>query len=95
MVAQTLRTVDNSVPLRAVHASVGKRLRAEPVAALYEQGRVHHVGQFALLEDEMCQWVPGEGMPSPNRLDALVWAITELVIHEPKQYERPRAVKYV
>lgn len=77
MVAQTLKTVDNSVPLRAVHASVGKRLRAEPVAALYEQGRVHHIGAFPKLEDEMCEWTQSSPT-SPNRLDALVHAIMEL-----------------
>ena len=62
---------------KAVQASRGKAVRAEPIVALYEQGRVHHVGNFAALEDELCEWVPGEGA-SPNRLDALVWAITEL-----------------
>jgi len=62
---------------KAVQASRGKAVRAEPISALYEQGRVHHVGNFAALEDELCEWVPGEGT-SPNRLDALVWALTEL-----------------
>jgi phage terminase large subunit-like protein len=80
MVESTIRTVDKNVPIKMVHASRGKVIRAEPVAALYEQGRVHHVGQFPLLEDELCTWVPGEGLPSPNRLDALVWVITELMI---------------
>ena len=56
----------------------GKQVRAEPVAALYEQGRGHHVGSFPLLEDELCQWTPGDA--SPNRLDALVWAGTELML---------------
>ena len=55
---------------------------AEPISALYEQGRVHHVGQFALLEDQMCNWVPGTGLPSPDRLDALVWVLTELMLGE-------------
>ena len=63
-----------------VWASQGKYARAEPVTALYEKGRVHHVGMFAALEDELCNWVPGEGLPSPNRLDALVWALTELLL---------------
>src|SRR5262249_10495009 len=58
-------------------ASRGKQVRAEPIAALYEQGKVHHIGTFARLEDEMTQWDPS--MPdSPNRMDALVWALTEL-----------------
>lgn len=55
-----------------------KQIRAEPVAALYEQGKVHHVGYFGELEDQLCTWVPGE--KSPDRLDALVWALTELML---------------
>lgn len=78
LIELTLRTVDQSVPYKKVHASRGKLTRAEPVAALYEKGVVCHVGSFPLLEDEMCSWQPGE--PSPNRMDALVWAITELMI---------------
>lgn len=70
--------VRGRVAYRPVSASRGKTTRAEPVAALYEQSRAHHVGMFAQLEDEMCQWQPGE--PSPNRMDALVWAGTELVL---------------
>lgn len=66
------------VPVKLVHASKGKATRAEPVAMLYEQGRVHHVGHFPQLEDQLCTWVPGAGMPSPDRMDALVWAITAL-----------------
>lgn len=64
------------IPYLAVHASRGKQTRAEPVAGLYEQGRVHHVGAFAALEDQMCNWSPG--MPSPDRMDALVWVLTHL-----------------
>lgn len=77
MVAQTLLTVDGRLPLRAVHASRGKQARAEPIAALYEQGRVAHVGTYPRLEDELCEWTP-DSPASPNRLDALVWALTEL-----------------
>ncbi len=81
LVALTLRTVDEGVAFKALTASKGKRTRAEPVSALYEQGRVFHVGGgFAALEDQMCNWVPGGGDPSPDRLDALVWAITELAL---------------
>lgn len=80
MVELTLRTVDPSIPYTAVHASRGKLTRAEPIAALYEQGKVHHVGSFASLEDELCEWVPG--MASPNRLDALVWALTLLMLND-------------
>lgn len=82
MVETTVRTVDKNVPFTQVRASRGKQTRAEPVAALYEQGKVHHVGQFAELEDQMCQWVPGDE-DSPDRMDALVWAVTELVLDEP------------
>lgn len=76
MVSQTILTVDPSVNVRLVHASRGKQTRAEPIAAAYEQGRGHHLGTFPALEDEMCLWIPGD--PSPNRMDALVWAATEL-----------------
>lgn len=78
MVATTLRTVDPLVPVRLVHAARGKRTRAEPVSALYEQGRVHHVGALPELEDQLCTWVPGD--ESPDRLDALVWALTDLML---------------
>ena len=77
MVSQTIATVDKTVPVRLVHASRGKQTRTEPVAATYEQRRGHHVGSFPALEDEMCLWIPGD--PSPNRMDALVWAGTELL----------------
>lgn len=86
MVEQTLRTVDRSIPYTAVHASRGKLTRAEPVAAFYEKGQGHHVGAFPLLEDEMCQWEPGAN--SPNRMDALVWAGTELIVNR-KRSMRP------
>lgn len=78
MVAQTLRTVNASVPVTLVHAMRGKLIRAEPVAALYEQGRGHHVGTFAQLENQLTDWTPGQ--KSPDRLDALVWAATALLI---------------
>ena len=69
-----------NVPYRGVVARVGKRLRAEPISSLYEQGRVSHVGSFDLLENQMCSWVDGESDFSPDRLDALVHAFTELGI---------------
>jgi phage terminase large subunit-like protein len=80
MVKAVLRAVDPAVPLRTVHATRGKFLRAEPVAALYAQGRVRHLRTFAELEDEMCDFgVDGlSSGRSPDRLDALVWAVTEL-----------------
>jgi phage terminase large subunit-like protein len=69
------------VAYRGVTATRGKALRAEPVAALYEQGRVHHVGRdFAQLEDQLCSWIPGESKVSPDRMDALVWALTDLIV---------------
>lgn len=80
MVESTIRTVDRNVPYLGIHASKGKHARAEPVAALFEQSRVHLVNCYADLEDELCSWVPGSNMPSPNRLDAVVWAITELML---------------
>jgi len=76
MVTQTIHNIDRDVPVKLVFASRGKATRAEPISALYERGLVHHVGQFYALEDEMCMWVPGDR--SPNRMDALVWALTEL-----------------
>lgn len=76
MVEAVIKQVDNTVPVKLVHASRGKATRAEPVAAVAEQGRDHHVGNFPALEDELCLWMPGDA--SPNRLDAKVWAITEL-----------------
>ena len=77
MVESTLKKVDSKVPFKPVHASRGKATRAEPVSALYEQGKVHHFGTFPELEDQLCEWVPG-AEKSPDRLDALVWAITKL-----------------
>ena len=79
MVEATVRNVDRNVPFKGVTATRGKALRAEPISALYEQGRVHHVGMFIELEEQMREWVPTERkQKSPDRLDALVWALTEL-----------------
>lgn len=89
MVETTLRTVAPRLPYKKVWASRGKVTRAEPVAALYEQGKVHHCGVFAELEDQMCHWVPG--MKSPDRLDALVWALTELMLPA----EKPATMRQV
>ena len=83
MVAHTIHTVDPNVPVKLVHASRGKVARAEPVAALYEQSRVHHVGTFPDMEDQMCNWTQGDA--SPDRLDALVWALTELLLDAPPE----------
>lgn len=78
MVRFVIGTADNTIFYKDVQATRGKAVRAEPVAALYEQGKVHHVGEFRELEEELCNWIPGIGMKSPNRLDALVWAVTEV-----------------
>jgi len=78
MVEYTIHTIDPSVNVKPVDASRGKAVRAEPIAAIYERGRGHHIGHFPLLEDELCMWLPGD--KSPNRMDALTWAGTELML---------------
>lgn len=82
MVEHVIRTIDPNVPVRVVHASRGKVIRAEPVSALYEQGRVRHVGAFPDLEDQMTLLTRAgyQGLGSPDRLDAAVWAITDMFI---------------
>jgi predicted phage terminase large subunit-like protein len=80
LVENVIRVIDRYVPYRAVHASRGKAKRAEPVSALYEQKRVHHVGVFADLETQMCSFVPDNLEGSPDRVDALVWALTDLMV---------------
>lgn len=82
MVENTIRTVDRTVSTRTVWASHGKGRRAEPIAALYEQGKVHHVGNLARLEDQMVMLTPDEylGPRSPDRADALVWALSDLML---------------
>lgn len=82
LVETMLRAVDHQVSYRSVHASHGKYARAEPIASLYEQGLIHHVGLFPELEDQMCSFVPGQTGNSPDRLDAAVWALTELFLEE-------------
>jgi phage terminase large subunit-like protein len=83
MVEHTLRSVDPGIPFKAVHASRGKLTRAEPVSALYQQQRVHHVGIFGPLEDQMTSYDGSRTDSSPDRLDALVWGLTELMLGEP------------
>lgn len=82
MVSAVLREVDSTVPVTPVRATRGKYLRAEPVSLLYAQGRVRHVGAFPELEDEMCDFGPAglSSGASPDRLDALVWALTHLML---------------
>lgn len=81
LVGTVIHGIDPTVSYSAVRASRGKILRAEPISALYERGLVHHVGEFQLLEDEMCNYTGGVNESSPDRLDALVWALTELSGH--------------
>jgi phage terminase large subunit-like protein len=80
LVKYTLKTVDETIPLKAVHASRGKFARAEPVAALYERGKVKHLRGLDDLETQMTTWEPLGSIGSPDRLDAMVWAITELAL---------------
>src|SRR5262245_11815439 len=88
MVEATIRAIDLNVAYRAVTASGGKAARAEPVAALYDQKRVHHVGAFPALEDQMCSFTSpfdrARAGFSPGRVDVLVWALTDLILHPMK-----------
>jgi phage terminase large subunit-like protein len=90
MVEATIRMVDANVPVTTVWASRGKVARAEPVSALYEQGRVHHIGAFPQLEDQMCAFTSdfdrARAGYSPDRLDALVWGLTELLVEPMPQW---------
>ncbi len=95
LVEGNLRAIDPNVPFRSVHATRGKIVRAEPVAALYERGVVHHVGfedaareNLAPLEYQLCNYAPDMGMKSPDRMDWLVWAITDLVVNPPTETYR-------
>ena len=78
LVVHLLQQVKNTIPVKKVTASRGKAVRAEPIAALFEQGRAHLVGYYPELEDQLCEWEPGTNMSSPDRMDAMVWALTEL-----------------
>jgi phage terminase large subunit-like protein len=82
MVASVLKAQERTIPIKLVHASRGKVVRAEPISALYEQGRIHHVNSHDLLEDQMCTFsvdqVRNSSTGSPDRVDALVWGLTEL-----------------
>jgi predicted phage terminase large subunit-like protein len=81
MAENTLRMVDPNVPVTRIHAKRGKLTRAEPVAALYEQGRISHVGMFPELEDEMCSFAPGlQGNGHDDRVDALVYSLSDLMV---------------
>lgn len=96
MVSTVLRQVDANVPVKLVHATRGKYIRAEPVSALYAQGRVHHSGYFKVLEDQMTDFTADfdrtKSGYSPDRLDALVWALTELMLGPARQGPQARAL---
>lgn len=80
LVERILRSLDPTIPYKAVRATRGKYTRAEPIAALYEQRRIFHAHPFGLLETQLCTYVPGISTKSPDRLDALVWALTDLLL---------------
>lgn len=82
LVEHTLRAIDPAISYKAVHASRGKVTRAEPVAALDSRGAIHHLGVMAALEDQMCRFDPLDDMHSPDRVDARVWALTELMLNQ-------------
>ena len=92
MVENVIRQIDPMVPFRAVRAARGKVVRAEPIAALYEQGRILHLRGLGGLEDQMCRMTLRgyQGKGSPDRVDALVWALSELMILPAGQWQRPR-----
>ncbi len=89
MVRGTIHAVDPNVPFQMVTASRGKRLRAEPVGALYEQGVVHHLNELSKLEDQWTSWVPGKSTWSPDRLDAVVHALTNLMLDDVEEEYDP------
>jgi len=98
MIRLTINTIKGAPPVKLIHANDGKQTRAQPVVAQYAPvggdgeflpGRVHHVGYFSALEDELCNWVPGTNMKSPNRLDALVYAITSLMVGSQTWVRKP------
>jgi len=80
MVRHTIHTYDENVNVKLVHASRGKALRAEPISALYEQGKVYHIRGLTALEEQMVGWEPLSNMKSPDRIDALVHGLTELML---------------
>ncbi|MDP1669395.1 DNA-packaging protein [Phaeovulum sp.] len=92
LVETVLRSVDQLVPFRGLRAGRGKGLRAEPVAALYEQGRVRHLRGLGTLEEQMCRMTAQgfQGRGSPDRVDALVWALHELIIEPAVRFRRPQ-----
>lgn len=86
LVSSVIRSIDKNVPITQVRASRGKQIRAEPVAALYEQQRIHHVGQLTTLEDQMLNYDPVMSKKSPDRMDALVWGLTALFDNQSQNF---------
>ena len=84
LVERLLRSIERNIPYKSVHATRGKMVRAEPISALYEQGKVYHLGTFPKLEEQMCSFTGDNRGASPDRLDALVWGLTELSISNGK-----------
>ncbi len=84
LVENVLKAIDPSIPLKSVRATRGKYTRAEPIAALYEQNRVFHATPLSILEQQICDYIPGITTKSPDRMDALVWALTELMLDSEK-----------
>ena len=80
MVREVIGMTGTNMPVRLVTARIGKKGRAQPIAALYQQGRVHHAGTFHTLEDQMCRFGTAEEAGSPDRVDALVWALWALMV---------------
>ena len=102
LLEMSLRTKRPDLPIKRPNATENKKARAEPIVALYEQGRIHHVGdpsKFALLEEQMTTWVPGEGgkrtKVSPDRVDALVWAVAELNLQGSRFKRKPPVVEAI
>lgn len=92
LVETVIKTIDDSVAYKKVNASRGKFTRAEPISSLYEQKRIHHIGTFGKLEDQLCNWTPGDN--SPDRLDSLVWLFTELMLGKtPHKKVKPSGTK--
>lgn len=87
LVESVIRTIDPKISYKSVHASRGKRVRAEPISSLYEQSKIFHVKAFPELEDQMCSFTPDGYDGSPDRLDALVWSLTELMLESAYQWE--------
>lgn len=90
LVKANLMGIRSTLPFESVHASRGKAIRAEPIAALYEQGRVHHVGFFPDLEQQMTMWSPADDRNSPDRVDAMVWALSNLMLTHLRKAARSR-----